>query len=202
MFVYEIEFQQQRPLASFSYRLVEGITSLMMPLGFVHGGGEVISVLFVFYVLHFMASFRYHVHPSALTYLCDTSMINLLIMERGYLKTKNMMVCVVLMASVLMERVKSHKWVVVRAGVVCLLGDISVMYISMWFMVAMCYGSSVGCAIGFPFWSSLTCALYHVFLGFLSAIEVGMYPEYSNNPWRLVCYFLFFLDMLKTVKNV
>lgn len=142
-----------------------------MPMGYIRGGGEVYSMLFVIYVLHFGASFLYHVYPSTLTYLCDTSMINLMIMERGYLKTDNKMVCIVLMATMLMERVKSHKWVVVRAGLVCLLGDISTMYVSMWLIVAMCYATSVGCVQDYQFLSSLTCALYHLFLGFLSAIE-------------------------------
>ena len=187
-------FQQKLP-SPLLFRFLEGISTFFMPIGFIWFGGDFSSSLFLIYILHFISSFIYHMYPSPLTYYLDISLINLMIMERGYLKTQNLWVYVLCLISMWIEHVKSHKTVLHRAGIVCLLGNISPLYLYFWVMTGIFYLCSSEYLEEYPLLSSLTCVLYHFYLGLLSAIEVEMYYPSSSNPLshflRYLFYFLF-----------
>ena len=188
---------QQRPLAPFLYRLLEGISTICMPVGFVCFGGDIYSGLFLIYMLHFIASFLYHLYPSPLTYYLDISMINLMIMERGYLKTQNLWVYALCMLSMWIEHVKSHKALFHRVGIVCLLGIVSPLYLYCWVITSILFLCSSEYANEYPLVASMTCVLYHVYLGLTSALEVEMYYPLPTNPFsqwiRYLFYFLFLI---------
>lgn len=107
------------PLA---YRLWEGATTSAMPLGHLLAGGLASTHLFGIYVVHSVASLAYHLFPCRETYWTDTSLINLLLMERVYRKTAHPAVYGVGLLSMVLEPVKSHTWVAARSAVAAYVG--------------------------------------------------------------------------------
>lgn len=182
------------------YRWMEGVTSLSMTIGFVIGGGCVSSTLFLFYILHSIFSFGFHMFPSALTYYLDTRFIDLIAMERAYNISQNLWVYPAYLATMFLEqKTHSHWWVVVRIMCTILIlatPQFSIYYFFMWVLCLFTFIQSCSYMMKKNvFKTTLTCCLYHLYLGVVSTLEVSYYKNNENN-WmeqllRYCCYLTF-----------
>lgn len=213
------EFQKRTFQTPFVYKLVEGITTLMMPIGHVIAGGSIFSTLFIMYLLHAMASLSFHLFPSELTYWLDVCMINFLIMERVYFISGNLFVYPIYLTSMFMETIKSHVHIIVRVLLLILFVSSFDMYdVSLWIICFITFIQSFYyCVHGDAFKTTLTCCLYHFYLGVLSALEVRHHPsitiimitERFDLLFRFCMYYLFLFyvvygitDKPKRLRNV
>lgn len=190
----------ERPFTTpFLYRFFEGVTSFSMSLGFLVGGGQMRSSLFFFYLLHALASFSFHLFSSELTYFLDISMIDLLTMERAYTTSHNLWVYPFYLTVMWFENTKSHWGLMMRIGTVILItSHLSFYSIFMWVLSLLSFVQSVRYVVKKDvFKTTLTCCLYHLYLGVISYIEAKHYNfEYHYLSWiekliRYCCYFLF-----------
>lgn len=172
--IVKIEFQQRTFQTPFVYKLAEGITTLMMPIGHVIAGGNVYSILFFIYSLHACTSFCFHLFPSEITYWVDVCMMNLLIMERFYSITGIVWVYPMYLISMLIEPVKSYKYILGRVVIVIsILSCFNIYDICLWMICILTFIQSFYYSVyGHIFKTTLTFCLYHLYLGILSALEV------------------------------
>lgn len=191
-----------------SCAFLEGISSLGMSLAYLYMGGDATSFLFWIYLVHFVASFVFHICPNKWTRFFDISMINLMIMERGYLKTKNIWMYYLCLGSMLIEPpIPQEIMLMVRAVIVCAQGQTTFAYLYLWAVAAMFYIKS--CKFqeqGDRLWTMLTCVLYYIYLTGTSALEVSMYVKGITNTsdgfLRYCAYFLFiFYIMTRMTQN-
>lgn len=180
------------------YKFLEGITSLGMPFGYLIGGGGWTDFLFMFYLVHFAASFVYHLFPSKTTYMLDVLFINLITMERIYLINGNLWCYVFYLLSMFFEQEVSHITTMMRVfvSIITFCSDVSFFYYYLWVSVAIFYKLSCDFKnIEELLLSSLFCCLYHIILGMVSFIEIEMYVEKITNTTngflRFCFYFLF-----------
>lgn len=179
----------------FFYRLLEGLTTFSMPLGFLIGGGKPASMLFLFYLLHSLASFSFHLFPSAHTYFLDISLIDLLCMERRYMTSHNLWVYTLYLVSMLAEDTKTHWGVVLRIGLgiastwtgsVYYLCMVMIMFLT--FLQSCHYAEKNDVAK-----TTLTCCLFHLYLGCVSYMETAYYDWDQNTEhfFRYGAYLVF-----------
>ena len=189
----------KRPFQTpFFYRLMEGLTTLSMSIGFLMGGGQMFSSLFVVYVIHSLASFSFHLFPSAFTFHFDISMIDLVSMERAYTKSQNVWIYPCYILSMFTEDTKTHNMLIMRTALVILFTLIpSMYYICMWLLVLLTFLQS--CHYVFKkdmFKTTLACCLFHLYLGVVSYMEVIHYHGENTISWieklvRYSCYLAF-----------
>jgi hypothetical protein len=167
------------------YCLLEGLTTSSMPLGFLLGGGHPMSYLFLFYILHALASCSFHLFPSKLTYLLDLSMIDLLAMERGYTKSHNVWMYPCYIAIMFAENRKTHEGLMIRMGLVVLAILIkSFYYICMWLLVLLTFLQSCHYASKKDvFKTTLTHCLLHLYCGVVSYMEAPHYDFEYQSGW-------------------
>lgn len=181
------------------YRLLEGLTSFSMLIGFLMGGGHPMSFLFFFYVLHSLASFCFHLFPSQLTYFLDVSMIDWITMERGYMKSHNLWLYAGYLALMFAENTKTHWGLMVRVVLMIIFTPIhnSVYYICMWLLVLLTFFQSCRYVLKKDaFRTTLTCCLYHLYLGVVSYMETihydwGYTMSRTEKFAKYCAYFLF-----------
>jgi len=183
-------------LYNLSCGFFEGFSTFGMLSAYLYRGGDATSFLFWIYVAHFLSSFAFHMCPNKWTRFLDMSMINLMIMERGYLKTQNIWIYYFCLTSMLLEPLPHEIMVMTRAAVVCAQGQTTFVYMYFWVIVAVFFIES--CKFqdqGDRLWTMLTCVLYHIYLAAISALEVPMYVEEITNTTdgflRYCAYFLF-----------
>jgi hypothetical protein len=186
---------------------LQGFSTSAMFCAYLYAGGDATSFLFWIYLVHFFASFAFHLHPNRLTRFMDIVMINLLVLERGYLKTRNLWIYGLGMASILVEPSPHEIMVMARAAIVCVQGDTTFVYLYLWAFAAMLYLFS--CQFqdqGHLNMTTLTCVSYHLLLGVLSALEVPMYRQGITNMtdgFFRYCVYLLFVSycMVRATKN-
>lgn len=181
----------------------EGISTLGMSLAYLYIGGDATSFLFLIYLVHFFASFAFHICPNKWTRFFNISMINLMIMERGYLKTKNVWMYYCCLGSMLIDPpIPQEIMVMARAAIVCVQGQTSFVYLYLWAVAAFFYlGSCKFQKNEDRLWTMLTCVLYHIFLAATSALEVSMYAEEITNTsdgFLRYCAYLLFISVIMT----
>lgn len=193
-------FQERSFKTPFLYRVLEGMTTLCMPLGFIVGGGSINSILFLFYIIHSMASLSFHLFPSELTYWLDISMINLLVMERGYNLCCSVWVYPLCLITMFYESPKSHVGCVIRTVMIVILSQTSsIYYWCMWIICLFTFLQSSNYMIkGDAFKTMLTCCLYHIYLGCICSIEISYYKSFSGNSCLLeqflrYCFYFVFI---------
>lgn len=191
-----------RPLC---HRILEGITSFSLPLGFLIGGGEVSTHLFLFYILHAMSSLLFHLFPTETNYWLDTSFINLMIMERLYLQNPNLYVYLVYLTSMLVDGIfwEPHWGVIARAivGIIIMMRSISIYHLCLWVVCLLTFLQSMNFMWkNDVFHTTLTCCLYHLYLGLLSCVEVRHYVfNYQHSlleQFGRYCGYLFFVSIV------
>ena len=176
---------------------LEGLFAFGMSSAYLYMGGGLASFLFWIYLLQFLASFAFHLFPNKWTRFLDISMINLMIMERGYLKTNNVWIYYFCLTSMLLlDPFPQEVMVMARAAVVCAQGQTTIVYMYFWAVVAVFFIESCKFQdIGDRFWTMLSCVLYHIYLGAISGLEVSMYVQEITNTTdgflRYCAYFLF-----------
>lgn len=196
----------ERPFKTpFFYRLLEGLTTFSMPVGFLIGGGQTMSLLFFFYLLHSLASFSFHLFPSELTYFLDISMIDLLTMERGYTKLNNLWIYPCFIAMMLVEKNKTQWGLMIRIGLVLIFTPVkSIYYICLWFISLLAFLQSC-CYIlkKDVFRTTLTCSLFHLYLGCVSYMETTHYNfDYEQHRIEKLfkyCFYLVFVFHTSTL---
>lgn len=203
--IVQTDFNPQLIRRPFYYRFMEGISTFCMPIGFLWAGGKITSNLFLIYILHSMISLCFHIFYSPLTYFLDTSMINLLIMERGYLLSQNLWIYILCLTSMFLEKKKSHQMVILRVGFVCILNyhkNISQIYLLLWFVTLIFFIVSCKYAqINHFILTTTTCIMYHIYLGLLSSVEVEYYidKETTNlHVFSRYCFYFLFLSYMMT----
>ena len=184
------------------YRLfcgfLEGISTLDMTLAYLYMGGSGTTFLFGIYLVHFFASFAFHILHNRLTRFLDMAMIQLLIMERGYLKTRNVWFYVFCLSGMWFVPDPYDLMVLlINAAVASTQGDITYAYLYLWgFTLVFYLYSCIFQLLDHPVLPTLLCVLYHTYLGVLSAMEVPMYKEGITNTTdglvRYCAYFLWF----------
>lgn len=184
----------------------EGLTTFGMLSAYLYRGGDATSFIFWIYVAQFLASFAFHIFPNQWTRFLDMSMINLMIMERGYLKTQNVWIYYFCLASMLFDPIPPEIMVMARVAVVCAQGQTTFVYMYFWAIVAVFFIES--CKFqeqGDRLWTMLTCVLYHIYLAAISALEVPMYVQEITNTTdgflRYCAYFLFVSYVMTRITN-
>lgn len=169
------------PKQQLSYRMLEGITSLFMPIGFfTGGGGRLSSSLSLFYIMHTAASFCFHLFPSHNTLWLENSLLNLLIMERLYRKNHNLWAYPLYMMSFVYEKTDTIGGAMARLIIAIISTLPSVYDICMWIICFLTLIQSMNYRWkNDPFKTALTCCLYHVYMSILSHMEVRYY---DTNP--------------------
>lgn len=178
-------------------RFIEGMTVFFMSAGFLYGGGHVFSSCFFLYMCHAIVSLVYHLHPCPTIYWFDTSLANLLLMERSYYKTKNLWVYI---PSIFMEPA-SQSWVLLQSIAMIFMGGITFSYLYQWMVCCFFYyGVLHYMLVGKKNMSTTACVFFHVGLGVLSCMEVGLYTEEQEMVWkRFVRYLIYNLYVFYTV---
>ena len=193
-------FFPKRPFDTpLTYRFLEGLTTFSMPLGFLVGGGPARSILFLFYIVHSLASFAFHLFPSALTYLIDISLIDLMCMERIYTISRNLGVYVFYLVYISMNDTKTAVGVIIRIAWASLFSPriASVYYICMVLLMFITFLQSCQYSLQRDaFKTTLTCCLFHLYLGCVSYMETVYYnwdhtPYWMENTFRYGSYLLF-----------
>lgn len=194
-------FFSQRPFATpLPWRVLEGLTTFSMPLGFLLGGGEPASLLFLFYLLHSLASFVFHLSPSAPAFLLDTSLIDLLCMERRQMVSHHPWVYTLFLVATFVEDTKTMGGVVLRVGLAIASTWVwtgSMHYLGMVLVMFSAFLLSCHCVqekhvVG----TTLACCLFHLSLGCVSYIETGYYdwghqPQMVEKLFRHCVYLVF-----------
>lgn len=187
----------ERPFTTpFLYRFFEGVTSFSMSIGFLVGGGQIRSSLFFFYLLHALASFSFHLFSSELTYFLDISMIDLLTMERGYTKSHNLWIYPCFIAMMLTENTKTQWGLMIRIGLVLIFTPVkSIYYICLWFISLLSFLQSCRYTLKKDvFRTTLTCCLFHLYLGCVSYMETTQYNfEYEQHRIQKLLRYCFYL---------
>lgn len=191
------------------YGFLEGATTLSMPIGYLYMGCSWKSTLFWVYIIHFLASFFYHVFPCKWTLYLDLSMINLMIMERGYFITKSVWVYIFYIISIIAEPFPRQAILMVRVFVIVCLEQrhtptfIYLWSVFIWILVAFFYLYS--CHLykqGNALMSTLTCMVYHFLLGVVSALEVYAYSdEITNTTHGFLRYIIYFIFLFYTITH-
>lgn len=180
------------------YRVLEGITTFSMPLGFWMGGGQLCSFLFLFYMIHGIASFFYHVFPNSFTYWFDISFIHLIVMERGYRVLRHLGMLFAGMVSMSMETVKTNKWIPLKIMAMCCWSEVgSYSYLCKWMISGIFYYASFQWMLEKKIkMSSVACMCFHLILGVLAFDEVQIYkrdPETRLEHFLRYCFYLWFV---------
>jgi hypothetical protein len=165
-----------------------------MPLGHLLAGGLASTHLFGIYVVHSVASLAYHLFPCRETYWTDTSLINLLLMERVYRKTAHPAVYGVGLLSMVLEPVKSHTWVAARSAVAAYVGDVGYGYHGCFLLCGVVYAWSSYSTVSHPRWSSFLYGVFHLGLGVFSYKEVEAHVQEEDDlslGMRCLVYSLF-----------
>jgi hypothetical protein len=201
---------QERAFPPFFYGFLEGITTLSMPIGYLLAGGDWTHFLFWIYLIHFVVSFLNHLFPTKLTYFLDLSAINLMVMEREYLITKNLWVYVFFLLTILIEHEVSSFSIVARVFAFIFSfsnGQFSFVYIYLGVLVFVFYFLSIEFQrqdnMGM---ATFMCVLYHIYLGILSVIEVKLYDKSITNTTdgfvRYLSFFIFIAQfMVRLTEN-
>lgn len=195
-------FQERSFKTPLLYRILEGVTTFSMPLGFIIGGGNVRSILFLVYVIHSIFSLCFHLFPSELTYWLDVSTINLLIMERWYNFNSIIWTYPLYLATMFYEFPKSHIGIIVRVIIILILSRISSIYY--WCLWAICFFTFAQSYQYMlkrnAFKTIITCCLYHIYLGCICSIEVSYYNRENNIClWeQILRYFFYFVFIFYT----
>lgn len=180
------------------FAFLEGFSTVGMALVYVLMGGEWTSFLLWMYLVHFIASCFFHLYPNTCSRFFYMSMMNLIIIERGYLKTQNSWIYIFGIVSMLLEPEPHEIMILVRTGVICTQGKTTFMYMYLWMLVFMFYLYSCEFQAHGNFIMALsTCLLYHIYLVMISALEVPMYSnEITNITDGLLryCAYLFFVS--------
>lgn len=187
------------------YRVVEGLTSFCMPTGFILGGGNPISILFLIYVLHAVASCFFHIFRSDITLFLDISLINLQIMERAHTIFHNPWIYPAYMTMMFIAE-KENYWVVsLRIVCVifmyCIAREFSIYYLCMWVLSFLTFIQSHNYTLrGNAVKTTITTCLYHFYLGCVSFMEVPCYDLNVESHWiqrflRYCFYFIFVFDV-------
>lgn len=167
-------------------RVAGGISVLSMWLGYIFGGGKLLSPLSLCFFLHALSSIVYEVWPGIVTLGIDTHFIDLVTMERlGTILNSNW----VYLGFVLFQIFNSsHRLfvtgkILVIVGLIYLLVNVSLVYILSWavslflFMLGD-YFLNIGqyCVKG------LVHILFHMSLGVTTYLESSYYPV-INRPF-------------------
>lgn len=184
-------------------RVVEGTSIFLMPIGFLYGGGRVFSSCFFLYICHAIVALIYHLYPCSSIFWLDTSLTNLLLIERSYLKTKSLWVYMLGMLSIWME----PSWVLMRSIAMILMGNITFSYLYQWMVCCFFYY----CTFHYMLVRKMTmttiaCVFFHVGLGVFSCIEVDLYVEEDEMMWKrftryLIYNFYVFYTIYAITKN-
>lgn len=164
MTIYFIERSFYTPI---SYKVMEGITTFAMPIGYLYGGGEYCSILFVMYILHSFASLLFHLFPCEETYTMDTFFINLVAIERGQSALFRWWLYLLGLISMVIERKKSHLFVVIRVMLVILLSNTDMFTYYNWIICCLLFILSSYFMFKLDaFKTTIFCCLYHLHLGY------------------------------------
>lgn len=167
------------------YRLLEGFTTFSMLIGFWMGGGHTGSSLCFLYILHSLASFCFHLFPSQLTYFLDLSMIDWITMERGYMTSYNLWVYPCYIALLFVEDTKTQWGLMTRVGLMIVSISVqSVYHLCMWLLVVLTFLQSCRYVLKKDvFKTTLTCCLFHLYLGVVSYMEATHYDWQHQLGW-------------------
>lgn len=194
---------QKRDFESpFVYRFLEGITTTAMPIGFLVGGGEIVSCLFLIYIFHAIASFFFHIAPSRITYLFDTYFIHLVILERSYNVLNNLMFYTIFLSSVFFTKEPHYKIIILHVILLVSYDSIhyqirSIYYYMFWCLSLLSYIQfCVYCHKKNSFKVCISCCFYHIYLGVVSYIETKDHFTTPNESlldefFRYCCYYVF-----------
>ena len=182
---FTIEFPKRHFQTPLLYRIAEGLTTFSMLIGFIIGGGSVGSILFWFYFLHAMASFYFHINPSSLTFLFDVSMIDLLVVERGYVGSHYLWIYPCYLVILFHEKKKTHWMLIVRMlFIVLLTANLTPYYVAMWLLSLL---SFLQCSYFTMkkdiFKTTFTCCLFHLYVGCVSYLETKQYDFTYELNW-------------------
>jgi len=204
-----VYFQENRSFTPFIFGFLEGITTLCIPIGYLLARGDWTIFLFWVYLAHFAASFLNHLFPTKTTYFLDIAMINLMVMERFYLITGNVWVYVFFLGTMLFECEVSSLPMIIRVIASMLLfahGQFSFFYIYLSVIIAVFYFLSIKFQQEEDIiMATFTCVLYHLYLGILSMIEVGLYDKSITNTTdgfvRYCSFFIFIAHVMTNLTN-
>lgn len=145
-----------------------------------------------------MIALIYHLSPRGMIRWFDISLTNLLILERGYLKTHNLGVYVAGMLSMWLEPEGSQSWIVLRAIIMSLMGGLTFPYLYQWMICIFLYYCSLHYMLKNKMrMSSIACIFFHLCLGVLSQMEVGLYiddeKEDPSRQFLRYCIYFFYV---------
>lgn len=204
--IVKTDYQKRSVQAPLAYCMWEGATTFILPIGHVIGGGNVGSVLFLVYLLHGCASFCFHLFPSEITYWVDVCMINLLIMERVYTITGLVWIYPIYVTSMLMEPIKSYTYIIGRVMVfISIFSCLDIYDVCLWVVCLLTFIQSFYYAVrGHASKTTLTCCLYHLYLGILSALEVRHHKPTSATGFMttLLRFCMYYVFVFYVVYNI
>lgn len=178
------------------FLLLEDVSTLSMPLGYLLSGGRPDTILFLIYLLYCLFSSISIFIPSPIGEWLKLSFFHLTMMERSYRKTGCVWLYPIFLLTFWWETQKnaSYQWTLLRAMMVALVGQISFQYLYHWICVVCLYLYHVKfILLEDEYMTRMIYFLYHLHQGTLAVIE--QYPDYSTGwveQWfRYCCYFSF-----------
>lgn len=182
------------------WRRLEGLSTTML-LGFIAGGGGLLTPLGFVYAMHWRASYRHHSHPSVTSFLVDMHYIDMVMMERVSYVYDKWWIHPLFAFLMLTGMERTHRFFLmlkVMMVVACLfLSNQNLLfsyYMLSWIMAACFYMiSDMLLVLSWCRLKVLSHVAFHFCLTWTSCIENDLYkkhPQYFT-PTRLAVYALY-----------
>lgn len=186
----DMELIHENKKLSIWFRLLEGATTMML-IGYILGGGCILTPLGVVYIIHWISSINYHLFPSLTSMYIDIHFIDMVVMERISYKIGDGLIHMLFILA-LITNINSYHRLVMYIKVIIIVILLLIMNIQFhplyklnWFMAGVFYLTGDILIHYSVILKSISHICFHIFLSLSSYLEIPYYRDHRIEAFTL-----------------